>query len=249
MGRAVRLWQRDYEILDELRHGFHSTSQIARLYFPALKKGSERMKLLFEAELVGRFPKPTLEMRGKPEFVYCAKGKAHRRRDSWASHALAITEFKVRFLLWVRSQTEFSGQFFYPSQLQNKSDNLIPDGVFVVRRNGKALLYFLEVDLGTEAFAGNGYAFGDKLDAYGDYFDRGEYVKDFDALGTFRGFRVAVVFDSEKRLENFRSIAELKGADFVLLSTFERLKPETFSDRVWFACDGEMVSLVGKQGI
>jgi hypothetical protein len=248
MNPKVRLWKRDYEIIEAVGHGLHTTSQIAALYFPSTKKASERMKLLFKAGYVGRFAKPVLGVRGKPEFVYCAKGRSMKRNYATVFHALAVSEFKIRFLSWLKA-SGFSGVFLYPAQLQNKlrEGELIPDGIFTVEKD-KKLLFFLEVDFGTESLsADKGYAFASKLDDYSDYFDDAGYKKDFEWLGSFKGFRVLVVFDSEKRLGNFQSIAMDKRADFALMTTWERLK-SGFAD-CWISFDGNAASLLGKQGI
>ena len=248
MTPKIRLWKRDYEIIEAVGQGLHTTSQIAALYFPSAKKASERMKLLLESGFVSRFAKPVLGVRGKPEFVYCAKGRSMKRNYATVFHALAVSEFKVQFLSWLKA-SGFLGAFLYPMQLQNKlrESELIPDGIFTIEKE-KRLLFFLEIDLGSESLsASNGYAFTAKLDDYSDYFDDAGYKKDFEWLGSFKGFRALVVFDSEKRLGNFQSIAMDKKADFALMTTWERLK-HGFTE-CWISFDGNAASLLGKQGI
>jgi len=228
----------------------HSKSHIARLYFSSQKKASERLKLLFDAGYVGRFHKPLLDVRGKPEFVYCEKGKAVRG-FSRVSHALAVTDFNVVFLSWLWSCRDFSGKFFYASQFPKGlfGGMLIPDGVFVLEKDRKKLLYFLEVDCGTESLTSNAsYSFEDKLDVYADYFDSRDYKNDFGFWNyCFKGFRVAVVFCSENRLKNFLEIVKSKKADFVLCSAFKKVNESKFSDKVWNSFDGCLNSIAGKE--
>jgi hypothetical protein len=249
VNKRIRLWERDYCIISDLEHGLCTTTQVSRLYFSSNnKKASERLKLLFEHGLVGRFPKPLLDVRGKPEFVYCKKGRVVRGYAK-VNHSLAVSEFRIAFLLWLRSCKDFSGSFFYASQLPDSlfGGSLVADGIFILEKGVKKLLYFFECDLGFESLAGGGaYSFADKLDLYAEYFDSGRYRKDFGWLNyQFKGFRVLVVFDCEKRLGNFLRIASEKQADFVLVSMLVRLRKE-FVGRVWVGVDGGLVSLVGR---
>ena len=229
MKRTVRVWERDYRIINDLEHGLYSTGQLEQLYFPSRKKCSERMKRLFSAGFVSRFSKPLLDVRGKPEFVYCKKGKVVRGFVR-VNHALAVSDFRVSFLLWLKSNKKFCGDFFYCSQLPGNllGGSLKPDAVCTVQNNKtcKKLLYLVEVDLGSESLVGDGYGFADKLDLYSEYFDSGRFRDDFGWLGSFRSFRLLVVFGSGERMSNFLKIAEGKGADFVLSSTLENVKQD-----------------------
>ena len=249
MRKAIRLWERDYRILQDLKYGFCTTNQIAKLYFSSnSRKAGGRLKLLFEHRFVARFTKPLLDVRGKPEYVYCKRGRVVRGYVK-VNHCLAVSDFRVSFLLWRQFSKKFWGEFFYYSQLPSilSGDAVRPDAVCTVERKGKKLLYLLEVDLGSESLvASGGYGFADKLDVYADYFDSGQFRDDFKWMGySFKCFRVLIVFDSEKRLSNFMKIASEKNADFVLASAFGRLKQKGFAGKVWVGIDRRSLSLVG----
>ena len=248
--KRVRLWGRDQRILEDLKHGFYSLSQIARLHFTTRKKAAERMKLLADGNFVKRFPNPLFpEKHGKAEFIYYDKNRRLPRGYRWLSHSLCTTEFKVHLFTWLRSTPDLAGVFFHASQIPRLLDgNLRPDGAFTLEKDEKKLLYFLEVDSGSESLrSSSGYEVTEKLDLYGDYFDTAEYQRDFRWLGEFRGFRVTILFTSEERLRHFQVITQARDADFVLLSTMELLEEQGFSGGVWTAHDGTIVNLFGKK--
>lgn len=248
--KKIRLWKRDYEIIEDLRSGLYSASQLAKLYFSSHKKAAERLMLYFRAGLVGRFAKPLLDVRGKPEFVYCEKGKRQARSFSWINHALAVSDFRVWFLLGLKKCEGFGGLFLVGKGLPTEIDKglVIPDFVFVLEKEGKKLLYLGEVDLGSESLLScAGYGFGNKLDLYCDYFDSGTFNNDFGFLKySFKGFRVATIFNSEERAKNFLKIAAEKHADFVLATTFQKLNNNPLLSKIWRTSSDELVDVVGK---
>jgi len=234
---SVRLWKRDYDIVDLLGHGVFCSSQLARLFFSSRKKCAERMKKLFAKGLVGRFPKPLLDVRGKPEFVYCEKGKELRKLLK-LRHGLAVSQFFVLWKVWLGSVKDFSGKYFFGNEIPKIADGcLVPDGAFVLKKGAKELLFFVEVDLGSESLrAFGGYSLEGKFSFYDDYFDSGRFRDDF--RGDFGSFRTLLVFDSEERLLNALDLVREHGCDFVLASTFERIQNRGVGGRCWFGVDG-----------
>jgi hypothetical protein len=204
------------------------------------------MTQMHRAGLVQRYCNPAVHPTGRPEYIYCGKARGPARSYRSLHHALAVSEVSVCLTCWTDTSNEFTSKFFAPSEVQLQL-RIIPDAVFVVEKGNKALLFFLEVDLGTEAIAGNGYAFSDKLCAYAAYFDAGHCATDLGPLGKFNGFRVAVVTESESRLQNIRQLSESLSADFILLKTLRDLAADSFPDS-WITSAGAAVDLVGRQG-
>ena len=247
---GLKLWRRDMEILGAISMCPHSVSQLAREFFSSKKKCSERMTKLFQAKLVQRIPMPNDTMKGKPEFVYYEKKKGVKMTYAGVLHSLGVVDFK----LWINSAIEntdsVKGCFHHG---QKHCDSLmgglfIPDGWINLVKGDKKLLYFVEVDCGTESLTSkSGYAFGDKLDLYAEYFDSEEYNKDYEYLGIkFKGFRLLTIFRSQKRMKHFVKLAKVKEADFVLCTTFEHLKEKKLFDKCWTNFDEELVNIVGK---
>lgn len=193
--------RRDNEILKCVEQSIMSMSQIAVLYFPSRKKASERLTMLFRAGFVSRFCKPFIEEQGRPEYIYCKKGR-RQRSYGWIKHQLLTTDFRI----WLINNLpkEFSLEFIYPSQLSRNffGGLFMPDACFIIKQGEKQLLYLLEIDQGTEAISGKSYAFKDKVALYEDYFDKQLYQQDFPQY-PFRGFRVFCVFNSAQRMKSF----------------------------------------------
>lgn len=194
----MRLWKRDTHILFELERTILSITQIAKLFFPKKKKASERMTLLHRAGFVSRFHTPYIEERGRPEYIYCKKGR-RPKSYGWIRHQLLITDFR----LWLKKiiPQDLKLEFFYSSELHNRISGglFVPDGCFIVSNEDKDLLCFLEIDRSTEPLKGKHYAFKDKIALYEHYFDSQNYQKDF-SEHQFKGFRLICLFNSRSRL-------------------------------------------------
>jgi len=244
---GIRLWKRDYDILRDLEHGLYSSGQLARLYFSSAKKCAERMKRLYDAGLVGRFPRPLLNVRGKPEFVYCGKGKTVRG-FSKVEHGLAASEFYVLWKEWLGGVKGLDGVFSFDDTLPRLFGGaLIPDGVFVLSRGSKKLLFFVEVDCGSESLSSFGaYGFADKFGLYAELFDSERY-REIMGYTVLAGFRVLVIFRSEQRLKNFLDLAVKNNYDFVLASTFQRVQKFSVGGRCWSGVYKGRCDIFGKE--
>ena len=96
------------------------------------------------------------------------------------------------------------------------------------------LLHFLEIDMGSERTSGKGcYTLSQKMEKYIGFFDSGDYQKDFDLL--LNGFRVLVICQEEKRLQQILKLCRANQADFIWLSLVASLKNPL--GKHWFHCD------------
>ena len=246
--KKIRLWKRDYDIIEDIKHGFYTTSQLAKLYFSSRKKAAERLKLLFKAGLTDRFQAPLNDVRGKPEYVYCSKSGKIPKNYSHVKHNLAITDFYVWLIEKTKQDRDMVAKFYFGTTLEDKAllgGLLLPDALFILEKGDKKLLYFAEIDLGTETLrSGSNYSFEGKLDLYSELFDSGEYNSFL--THKFVGFRLLCVFDSEKRMRNFLGAAKEKSADFVLATTFGKLNEKDLLMKAWLNTEGKLVNIVGK---
>ncbi len=80
---SIRLWKRDYMILQQCYWNPHSSSQIAMEHFTSKKKASERLKRLFDAKLLDRFPGLCLFARGKAEYIYVTSKRGEKELKDW----------------------------------------------------------------------------------------------------------------------------------------------------------------------
>ena len=138
-----------------------------------------------------------------------------------------------------------------------RKDGLVPDLVFRIRsaEERKSLLFFLEVDMGTETVASPKRTpkdFREKVGKYREQFRSGNY-KSFQPVwkATFRGFRLLVLANSLARCEALCSLVrEMRPSDFVWLVPESLLAGRGLSDAIWARggrTDRPAESILGKQ--
>lgn len=132
---------------------------------------------------------------------------------------------------------------------------LIPDGIFSITHNeqNKSLLFFLEVDRGTETLVSKNPLVKDirnKIVGYQEIFSAKRY-KDFErSFGhDFKGFRSLFVSTSEKRFEQLnRLIRGIPQTDFVWNTTIETVRQHGIFDQIWVRggnVEGQLSSILG----
>jgi len=121
------------------------------------------------------------------------------------------------------------------------ASELIPDAVFALRHRGvgKTLLFFLEVDMGTQPLSstkGSNRDVGSKIVRYQSWFRGGEYQR-FSAEGTmFRGFRVLFVAGGTSRLAGLcQLVRQMPPSNFVWVTEDRRMRREGLWARIWLA--------------
>lgn len=129
---------------------------------------------------------------------------------------------------------------------QNRNETIphTPDGVFALEKEGKAALFFLEVDRGTEVVSDPNRGVLKCLRFYLNYLLTGgyqRYAEEF-RVPTFNGFRALIVTSSEQRLQNMReAVKELafpgKAKRFVWLTTEGKISSEEVFGPIWQSLD------------
>lgn len=119
-----------------------------------------------------------------------------------------------------------------------------PDGVFALERNGKAALFFVEIDRGTEGISDPEKGVLKAVRFYAQYLVTGKYQRYADDFNTapFKGFRTLFVTTSAKRIDNIRSVVAdadipAKAKLFVWLSTFEKINEKGIFAPIWVSSD------------
>lgn len=146
---GIRLTERDANLLLDIQNfRLLTTQQIAKLHFPSLKKAQKRLKRLYDAKLVERFPYPVLiKNGGKGEFIYRLTASGLREvvgpllrlpqddlprpkqepRFSYVKleHHLTINWVWIYFLLATRKDTEIDLVGFFPEFWGEKSKGIL----------------------------------------------------------------------------------------------------------------------------
>jgi hypothetical protein len=130
-----------------------------------------------------------------------------------------------------------------------------PDGVFsIANTEGKNVLFFLEIDRGSENLrsSGSNKGFAERIAVYKRYMDSNGYSRygeDFNY--EFKGFRLLIVTSTQHRLEELKRIAsEADSRGFVWLTVQQNITPETLFGPIWQVAsteDKELRSIVSRE--
>lgn len=122
------------------------------------------------------------------------------------------------------------------SSAKGKAPSFVPDGVMCLSKRqgkGKKLLFFVEIDRGTEAPS----VVVSKVRSYCQYYDSGAYGKYDDVFSAkFQGFRLLLVCNDEEGQERLlAAIEEARVPDigFVWLSHDAITGPDCLGEQVW----------------
>ena len=118
----------------------------------------------------------------------------------------------------------------YVADSTDPIDKIIPDAGFALEHcaSSKRALFLVEVDLGTTRLittqpADEVATFTAKLAQYDRYLASGQITDRHPRLGQFAGFHVLVITDSERRVANMRSAAQMLSPDFHSFYRFSTL--------------------------
>ena len=176
-----------------------------------------------------------------------------------SNHLLLVNWFRIHLLQIERSIPQLSVKYLAPnsySQAGNKSDSssasptnskpkknaeFIPDGIFSITNmepEKKALLFFLEVDMGTETIVSQDWNSKDirqKILNYQTLFQNGNY-KRYESVfnSTFNGFRLLFLVNSPARLTSLCGLVrEMRPSDFIWLVDQGRMFSQGLSANIW----------------
>ena len=125
---------------------------------------------------------------------------------------------------------------YNPSNDSIKNNTIIPDAMFILSRNGKEALFFLEIDKDTEpikSFSKNNRSnFSQKVEIYNKILETNDFLK----FGNFKGFRILTVTPSTQRLESIKdSISELVDNECFWFATEDEIKEKNIlTDAIWY---------------
>ncbi len=144
------------------------------------------------------------------------------------------------YLAKSKSEHPLTTDFVQVERNPDKVVKFTPDGVFSIKDTveDQTLLYFLEVDCGTETIASVRRKPTDirqKILNYGNYFDSGRY-KRYEELWNCElyGFRLLFVTNTMERLAALcKLVREMPPSDFIWLTNQSRIFPCGISSEIW----------------
>jgi hypothetical protein len=195
------------------------------------------------------------------EGIPTAHGSRERPGDSFClDHRLLTNWFRIHLLQIEKVIPQVSVKYLSPNSLPfpenikeswlpehipndkpGKAVEFIPDGIFSITNSEaeqKTLLFFLEVDMGTETIASTDRGPKDvrqKILNYQTLFRRGlykEYEPMFDAK--LNGFRLLFLANSARRsIKLCRLVREMRPSDFIWLADQEKMFSQGLAAKIW----------------
>jgi Replication-relaxation len=246
--RAVVLQNRDRHLLSELGvmriidremtkvvAGFGTTTQVNKRLLELTRAGLLR-RFFIGTISSGRKAVYTLSAKGA-EMVAAQLGGINRPEgklvtgDRFVEHQTAINEIyaavkyapipgAARFARWHNFRQSIS-----------EAVKITPDGYFEIAAADSIRAAFLEVDLGTEALK----IWQQKTGYYLQLAISGEFTKRFRQ----QQFRVLVVANSERRLENIRATVAKSTDKIFWLATLDNIHRDGFWSPIWLRPKGD----------
>ncbi len=184
----------------------------------------------------------------------------------FAKHFLAVNDFRIALTQACRDSNEIRLVGYIPEYFGEKSsqgtiskyirdfvwDMSSPrdkvqhtcDSVFALEKQGKAALFFLEIDRGTEVVSDPNRGFLKSVRFYLNYLVAGKYRRyEDDFQREFPVFRVLYVTTSQDRLNNMRKAATslpfspVHAKRFLWLTTLANVTKQTILERIWVSAD------------
>ena len=182
-------------------------------------------------------------------------GKAE---NLFTDHHLLVNWFRIHLIHIERNMSQLSVKYFQPkvwnsrgsssppgrhstNKRDEKSVEFIPDGIFSItckEAEKKTLLFFLEVDMGTETIVSqdrNPKDIRQKIVRYQALFRSGEYKK-YESVfdSNLNGFRVLFLVNSFTRLISLcRLVREMPPSNFIWLTEQEQMFSHGLSAQIW----------------
>ncbi len=251
-----------------IEYGVLSMTQLAILHFPSRQMARLKVRYFNDAGLVEIIHQDYAGGRGKPEGIIFPTEKsikilnesrspggneistlpAVNRRN--LNHELTINWVRIHLTSTERQLPQLSVIFLHPfieidayriDIADSKMGNLlIPDGIFSISYapQEKSLLFFLEIDMGTETLSSQSASRNDfkrKILGYQHVFQNQLYKRFDDIFGCqFNGFRTLVVADSQSRLNQLsRLVKSMKSPGFIWLTDIDSILSNGISGSIW----------------
>ncbi len=250
-------------------YGTLSMTQLTILHFPSRQMARIKARHFYDSGLAEIIHQDFAGGRGKPEGIIFPTEKtikilndsnsvggnenftlpAINRRN--LNHQLLINWARIHLTSMEKQIPQLSAKFLSPfieidsyriDLADSKLGNLlIPDGIFSISYapQQKSLLFFLEIDMGTETLSSQSLSKNDfkrKILEY-HYVFKNQLYKHLEGIFglQFNGFRTLVVADSKSRLNQLnRLVKSMKSTGFIWLTDRDSILASGISDVIWF---------------
>lgn len=245
-------------------------SQLSAIFSVSQQMMRRRITALSKTGFVDVTRQPRGVSAGRPEnVVYLREFGANTLRDQGVldptiapdiftkidfhtlGHQLLINWFRIHLNLLSQHRPALITSFLSPTKCHdwyeagisaNGQAGVIPDGIFSIteEKQGRSLLFFLEVDMATETLSSSNPQTKDirkKVISYQQIFKDNDFKRLEEVLGgKFRGFRTLFVAATQPRLDQLcRLVRALPGTNFIWLTNSEWMFQRGVSAPIWVA--------------
>ncbi len=240
----MRLTERDLNILTSMfSFGFLTTAQIAELFGMHLKVCQRRLRVLVKKDYLRKVLIPTINQGGLHNLFYPGKQaeaffdiQASRPRLNWkTSHAIKNIDVMIQIALTCK-RLNLECNLLPENIIRRSGQDVIPDGAFNLRKNGRSALFCLENDSGTEVLRSPSFNndVENKILRYLELFEEnniGFYEQHFSQK--FNRFRVLFIANNLNRLLGLSELLSEPECHFIWLSTLPKFNKEGICGNIW----------------
>jgi protein involved in plasmid replication-relaxation len=224
-------------IKDVCNYRYLSTSQLKRLHFPSDDVTWRRLKILSDRKLIKSFTAPSipefiyhLDKKGA-ELIACEleieveevwpRRTNHPKDYFFMRHFLAINDFWIllkqtcpkhdielfKFVPEYHGEKTKEGYVKRAIRLDFLFKGHTPDAIFSLRKNGKAALFFLEIDRGNEVVSDPERGLLKAIIFYLNYWTSEKWQQHTPFFGgEFKTFRTLIITTSKERIKHIREV-------------------------------------------
>lgn len=255
---AFRPNKKDLKLLASIaEHGFLTVKQLSALSQRSRQVVNRRKRVLEKEGLLVTAMPGCSPSRGRPEDLIfltekgiallqdkkmlssnAAPTTAKATNPLFRDHDLLVNWFRIHLVHIERTIPQLSVHYIDPGSASEnnlkKSAEFIPDGVFSIthKENRKTLLFFLEVDMGTETKRNE---VRQKILNYQASFRSGQYKQYQEVFGSeLNGFRLLFLTNTAARLASLsRLVQEIPHSDFIWLTDQEEMFSHGSAAEIW----------------
>ena len=154
------------------------------------------------------------------------------------------TEFISASSLFLPSKNNGQPLIAEEVEIDDSNEEFIPDGVFSIlnKKQNKHLLFFLEVDMSTEAIKSPNHStttIAQKIVNYKSYFSSQQYKRYEKKWNCeFNGFRCLIITNTLSRKELIANyLIALQNVDFIWITDQNQLFNHGIGAKIWIKCD------------
>lgn len=218
----MKLTERDRGVIKSIKECRYLTiNQIAKLYFPSKQTAQRRLNKMLAYNKIKQ-----IKINGS--MIYFINKPPHRL---FLDHLLAINSFRIDLTLACRNSEIRLVKFIPESKQAVGGLRHRADALFLLEKEGKRALFFLELDRGTESINGKIFKM---FNFYLLYMIYGGFRQKYEVSRLW----VTVVTTSSIRLANMRKLTMKleffgKYLQYIWLATINHVSEETIFNNIW----------------